>query len=451
MRVILVLVIIIVVIHLPRIYVEVKSRLVEKELEHGEDEYQDRKSSDQQRIFSWGIFKMQNGEWEEFKSRFRHNVLELYRNDLSTKIDHLDDNPALKDIETAVFALESEVDFPPCPGNTVMYHDTVLLGSNHADYVSEEPSTTISAVYSAKFTEDIAYGSECEILPGTNPARGSLQRPYPLWHNERNFSDNPPSETMYMKYGKPFIIANKKWEGFILASDLPEIFDTKASKSVEQTLLAHESPWNWYMIREMPTFNSSMIPMSLENENGDPLLYSDEFYLINAATDQLIGIMNGTMINLEVMISPADWLLESRGLLKRKIDAVQEDIQTRFTFRPNKDTTVTYCDSSDNLCKRAPIEDVEKNGTINNMICYRSDYCWGLCSMPKKIPPDSSDSNKYAISISHTPTRTPTQTTASVDYHAGSVNIFIIGIASVIGILLVAGILILTLRKLRRS
>ena len=89
---IIILIILIFLIHLPRLYIEIKSRISNNKL-HGEDTYQKTRNSgnDMNRIITWSSFEMNDADWKEYVKNLHDNLINLYRKELGDLIKDISD------------------------------------------------------------------------------------------------------------------------------------------------------------------------------------------------------------------------------------------------------------------------------------------------------------------------------------------------------------------------
>jgi len=83
--ILVIIVSIIIIIHLPRLIIEIKSKS-----SHGEDYYQEQKSKNNQRIFTWVSFTLLSEDWQNhvstIKSKFRSLCRKTFPKNLLSKI-----------------------------------------------------------------------------------------------------------------------------------------------------------------------------------------------------------------------------------------------------------------------------------------------------------------------------------------------------------------------------
>lgn len=88
----------ILLIHIPRLYIESKSRIFQKNNKlHGEDSYQKSKNSgnsenEKNRLFGWSHFDMSDIEWKKYVKNLNYRLINLYRKEFNGLIDQISDH-----------------------------------------------------------------------------------------------------------------------------------------------------------------------------------------------------------------------------------------------------------------------------------------------------------------------------------------------------------------------
>ena len=360
--------------------------------------------------------------------------------------------PELADVESTVFALVSETPFPPCPGNTVKYHDHVHLRCEDGNYLSFDERNNIRGVYRASF-EDKKNASTLIPELGVNFLKYDPQPEYPLWDISGNISNS--AGTLSMAYSKPFKLTYSASKNFTLASELLPAFYQDETKELHLSRIRHNSQWDWFLIKGLPTEKSSIIPVSLNRKKG-PLLYGEEFYLVNSATNSLMGVEDGSLVNLSIILPESIWdtmmpdefntqLYGERADNKVYARHSKRKIQVLFSFEPVR-MFATYC--NDGTCEKVSLDKVNQDGTYNGELVYRSDYCWGFCPLADK---DQDTSQKDASVDVSKDVSMNTPLAASNPPVSSQINVPALVITIVIAFVLVAGITILIIASRRRG
>ena len=84
---------IIILIHLPRLYIECKSRFFGKNGKtHCEDNYQKTRNKDlDNRIIAWEVFDFTNSEWESYITGIQKNLIKFYRKEFKDLLKDVPD------------------------------------------------------------------------------------------------------------------------------------------------------------------------------------------------------------------------------------------------------------------------------------------------------------------------------------------------------------------------
>ena len=89
MKIFIILIIIFILLHIPRLLIEFRSRTnIQNNDHHGEDCYQKSRNGNniasQKRILSWTQFEMSKQEWDEYRENLIIKLLKLYRDEFNT-------------------------------------------------------------------------------------------------------------------------------------------------------------------------------------------------------------------------------------------------------------------------------------------------------------------------------------------------------------------------------
>ena len=346
----------------------------------------------------------------------------------------------LSNCETEVFALIPDVEFPPLPGNTVMYQDTLFFHCVETDLnISNEGGETVSSVYSSTFSPSLT--ALCKITLGTHYFMNSMNVPTPWWHITGDISSEPLS-SLGLRYGRPFIIQNAQWPNFLLASDLPRALYNNQSKKVDKELsMKGISIWKWFLIKGMPTGQTSMLALPLTKGDGEVITYNDQFYLVKVTTVQLLIVDEyGHLTDSSVVISPIDWFALS---IKERAQLIKSNLPTGsalFSFKP-ANIQSSYCENG--VCKFVDVSKVDEYGTYKGLITYRAPHCWGLCESEEKLRVEESDM-KVPL-----PTKSKVSTKKSVPKKS-PLNITAVASVSVAAAIGIALVIYITVVRFRR-
>ena len=101
----MILVVIVIIIHLPRIIIELRSRS-----SHCEDTYQASKSDGDQRIMSWAKFMLDPAAWQAYVAGLKKRLITFYRENLGALIEEMTDVQLVKEInDTDIDPFTTEV------------------------------------------------------------------------------------------------------------------------------------------------------------------------------------------------------------------------------------------------------------------------------------------------------------------------------------------------------
>ena len=91
-KIAMLIILIIILIHLPRIYIETKLRITNNKL-HCEDIYQKSRNTgnNMNRIITWSYMDMSNTEWQEYIKNLQYNLINLYRKELGDLLRDVSD------------------------------------------------------------------------------------------------------------------------------------------------------------------------------------------------------------------------------------------------------------------------------------------------------------------------------------------------------------------------
>ena len=81
--------------HIPRLYIESKSRLFKKNNKlHGEDSYQNKRNcgNEKNRLFGWSYFDMSDTEWTKYIENLKFNLINLYRKEFYHLVENISDH-----------------------------------------------------------------------------------------------------------------------------------------------------------------------------------------------------------------------------------------------------------------------------------------------------------------------------------------------------------------------
>ena len=351
----------------------------------------------------------------------------------------------LSSCETEVFALIPDVEFPPLPGNAIKYQDTLFFHSVDRNLnISNEGVDTIASVYASTFRETLT--SLCRVTLGTHYFMYGHTKPNPWWNISGDISADPLS-SLGLRYGRPFRIENAQWPNFLLASDMSMALynnpTEKVKKQLDITRAKGTTIWKWFLIRGLPTGQTSIIALPQAKGNGEVITYNDHFYLVKIATAQLIAVNDeGQLFDSSVVINPPDWFAlspQERAQLIKSNLGVGTGL---FSFKP-VNVKSTYCDNG--TCKSVDVSKVSSSGTYKGNVAYRSQHCWGLCESENKPSTEESD---MKVALNTKPRRSTSPSKPKPNKSQLNITaVASVSVAAAIGIALVIYITVVRFRK----
>ena len=223
---------------------------------------------------------------------------------------------------------------------------------------------------------------------------------------------------------------------------MPETLYNNQSKMVDKELAMEGiSIWKWFLIKGMPTGQTSMLALPLTKGDGEVITYNDQFYLVKVTTVQILVVDEyGHLTDSSVVISPTDWFALS---IKERAQLIKSNLPTGsalFSFKP-ANIQSSYCENG--VCKFVDVSKVDEYGTYKGLVTYRAPHCWGLCDT--ELPVEESDMKvpvptKSIVSTSTkkvVPKKSPLNITAVAS----------VSVAAAIGIALVIYITVVRFRR----